>query len=562
MDKDWHKQYEPGVPYNIDPDQYTSFAHMLEKMIDKYSSKPCYISLNKSLSYQQVDILSQRFAGYLQTQCGCVKGERIAMLMLNTLQYPVALFGALRAGLIVVGVSPLSSPAEVNRILDETEPSCVLVMANLAPTLESALVISHPISVKHIIVSQIGDLLGFIKGPVINFIAKLKTKTPSWNLPHSTSFKESIQEKHYKAFIKPIIEPQDIAFLSYTSGRDAPLPKCVMFTHRNMVSQILQVNSWLNPYWKTDPKGVFLCMMPFYHTSIVLVTLSVTLQGFPTMLAINSLDIPSLIKEFKKNIYFATISINSLIRALLENENIKKVDFSNLTLTGGWGGFTGMDVVQWKGMTGNMIVEGYGSLEAPVSSINPILIDRFNTKIGLPLPSVEIKICDDDGNELPIDTPGNLWVRGPHVMKGYWKNSELTKANLTSDGWFNTGDVMTLDHEGFLGFVDRKSDVIITPSGPVYPSEVEVVIGFIKNVREVAIASQITKNGDQIIKAFIVRKDNNLTINEVKTHCQKYLVDYQVPHEIEFRDTLPKTDMGDIRRRTLREESQINKDMK
>lgn len=553
MDKNWYKHYEPGVPYKIDADQYPSFPHMLEKMIDKYSNKPCFINLNTSLSYQQVDILSQRFAGYLQNQCGCVKGDRIAMLMLNTLQYPVAIFGALRAGLIVVGISPLNSPTEVNRILKETEPTCVLVMANLAPTLESALAISHPSSVKQIIVSQIGDLLGFFKGPIINLIAKHKAKTPSWHLPKVINFKETIQAKYQKTFIKPLIEPQDVAFLSYTSGRDAPLPKCAMFTHRNMVSQILQVNVWLNAYWKTDPKGAYLCIMPFYHTSIVLVTLSITLQGFPTMLAINPLDIPGLIAEFKKNIYFATVSINSLIRGLLADEAIKEVDFSNLTLSGGWGGFTGMDIVQWKGMTGNMIIEGYGSLEAPVSSINPILLDRFNAKIGLPLPSVEIKICDDDGNELPIDTPGNLWVRGPHVMKGYWRNPELTKANLTYDGWFNTGDVMTLDHDGFLAFVDRRTDVIMTPSGPVYPSEIEVVIAFIKSVQEVAIASQTTKNGEQIIKAFIVRKDNNLTINEVKTHCQKYLVDYQVPQEIEFRDTLPRTDIGDICRRSLRD---------
>jgi long-chain acyl-CoA synthetase len=553
MDKNWHKHYEPGVPYTIDPDQYASFAHMLEKMFDKYSTKPCFMSFNTSLSYQQIDILSQRFAGYLQSQCGCVKGDRIAMLMLNTLQYPVAIFGALRAGLIVVGVSPLSSPTEVNRILKETEPTCVLVMANLAPTLESALAISHPSSVKQIIVSRIGDLLGFFKGPLINLIAKHKVKTPSWHLPKVINFKETIQAKYQKTFIKPLIEPQDLAFLSYTSGRDGPIPKCAMFTHRNMVSQILQVNAWLNPYWKTDRKGLFLCMMPFYHTSIVLVTLCITLRGLPTMLGINSLDTPDLIKEFKKNIYFATVSINSLIRALLQDENIKKVDFSNLTLTGGWGGFTGMDIVQWKGMTGNMIIEGYGSLEAPVSLINPILLDRFNAKIGLPLPSVEIKICDDDGNELPIDTPGNLWIRGPHVMKGYWRNPELTNAYLTYDGWFNTGDVMTLDHDGFLAFVDRRTDVIMTPSGPVYPSEIEVVIALIKSVQEVAIASQTIKSGEQIIKAFIVRKNNNLTINEVKTHCQKYLVDYQVPQEIEFRDTLPKTDMGDIRRQSLRD---------
>lgn len=556
MNTNWFKNYDPDVPHTIDPDQYTSMIQLLEEGFKKYADKPCFINFKESLTYSQVDTLSQCFAGYLQNQCGCVKGDRIAMLMLNTLQYPVAIYGALRAGLIVVGISPISTAESIRRILKETEPKCILVLSNLAPVLESALAVDPPSSIKQIIVSHMGDLLGFFKGSLTNFTAKYKAKTLNWDLPNVIMFKETIKMNFKDLFIQPDIVPEDPAFLQQSSGRDGPIPKCVIFSHRNMISQILQITSWLTGFWKGKHNNGFLSLMPLYHHATLTPCICCSLQGYANVLVTNPLDIPGMINELEHNEYFGTICISSLIRNLMLNDKINEIDFTNFELTGGWGGFYGIDIIRWKTLTDSMIIEGYGSVEAPISTINPITLNQFNTKVGLPLPSVEIKICDDEGKELPIDTRGELWIRGPHVTKGYWNNPDLTTKSFTEDGWFRTGDIVTIDHDGFLGFVDRKSDVIMTTAGPVYPSDIEVVIAFMKGVQEVVIASQKSKEQGTIIKAFVVRSNTSLTIEDIKKHCQKYLLEHQVPHEIEFRETLPKTELGYHFRRVLREESE------
>lgn len=556
----WYKNYDPGVPHTIDPDQYTSYVQIIEQMFEQYPDNPMFINFDKSLTFKQVDILSQCFAGYLQSKCGCVKGERIAMLMLNTLQYPVAIFGALRAGIVVVGISPLSKPAEVNRILNETEPTCVLVLSNLAPVLESALLISPTPSVKQIIVAQIGDLLGFFKGNVINIIAKHKSKTANWHLPNAIRFNKTIQAHFQKVYVKPQIDAHDIAFLSHTNGRDAPLPKCVVYTHRNVVAQYLQLSSWFNPFFETPHEGAFLAMMPMYHLAIIISSLVACGKGYPCSLTTNARDIPAIIEDLANHKYFGTMCISRLLKALLLNDELRKVDFSNFEFIAGWGGFFSIDMIRWKSLTGRLIMEGYGTREIQVSALNPFSIKNFNNKIGLPLPSTEAKICDELGNELPINTRGELWIRGPQVMKEYWKNPELTKATLTEDAWFRTDDIMTMDDEGYLSFVDRKADVIMTPSGPVYPSDIEVVIAFMEGIQEVAVTAFHSKQLGKIIKAFIVKSapinENQITSEDVKVHCIKYLLPNQVPDEVEFRTELPKTDMGYLFRRLLREESE------
>jgi long-chain acyl-CoA synthetase len=556
MDKNWYKNYDQGVPHTIDPDQYSSFVPMLEEMFEKYSNQPCFINFDKHLTYKQVDILSQRFAGYLQSECNCVKGDRIAMLMLNTLQYPVAIFGALRAGLIVVGISPLSQPVEVNRILNETEPKCVLVLSNLAPVLESALALDPAFSIRHIIVSHIGDLLGFFKGPLINFVAKHKAKTPLWHLPNVIPFKETIKERYQKIFIKPPIEAQDPAFLDYTSGRDSPIPKCVIYTHRSIVASVMQLSAWFAPLFQEKLQGTYLVMMPIYLTTYLMASIEISRRGYASSLITNPLSIPGIINEIKNHDYFGTLCISRLLKALLLHEELKKVDFSNLKFTGGWGGFFGIDILRWKTITGTLIMSGYGGREIHIGSINPYTLKTFNNKVGLPLPSIEIKICDENGNELPHDSRGELWIRGPQVISGYWKNTELTKTVFTDDGWFKTGDIMTLDGEGFLGFIDRKSDVIMTAVEPVYPSDIEVVIAFLEGVQEVAVTSQNSKQHGQIIKAFIVKNKPELSAEAVKSHCRKYLLEHQIPQEVEFREQLPKTDLGYLFRRLLREEGE------
>jgi long-chain acyl-CoA synthetase len=559
MDKVWHKHYDPGVPHTIDPDQYPSLTHMLDFITEKHSNKTAFINFNTHITFQAVDDLSKRFAGFLQHDCGCQKGDRIAMLMLNTLQYPVAIFGALRAGLVVVGISPLSLAEEVDRILQDTTPTCVLVLANLAPILESALTLTQAHSIKTIIVSHIGDLLGVPKGSLINFVANYKAKTPAWHLPNAIDFKKTIQKKYQSLFVKANIEPDDIAFLSYTSKRDASVAKCAMLTHRNSIAQILQVDAWTffytNQVINVAEKNPFFCMMPLYYSTLVLVTLSFSLRGLPTILALNPLDIPSLVSELKKIPVFGILGIHSLIRALVEDGKIKEADFSNLRLSAGWGGFFGLDMLRWKMLTGSTLVEGYGSAEAPILFINPFSLKRYNAKIGLPLPSTEAKICDDNGNELPLNMRGELWVRGPQVMKGYWKKPELTQATITNDGWLKTGDIMTVNEEGYFAFVDRKTDVIITDAGPIYPCDIEVVIAFMRGIKEVNVASSKTKENKTIIKAFVVKNQADITEEMILLHCETYLLPEQVPNEIEFREALPKTDMGYTFRRLLREEN-------
>jgi long-chain acyl-CoA synthetase len=555
MDKNWYKHYDPDVPHTIDPDQYTSFVQMMEEMFNKHSHKPCFTNFNTSLSYRQVDILSQRFAGYLQSECGCAKGDRIAMLMLNTLQYPVAILGALRAGLIVVGISPLAKPDEVHRIVNETEPKCILVLSNLAPVLESAFAISSPSSIKHIIVSHLGDLLGFFKGPFVNFIAKRKLMTPRWNLPNTILFKKTILAKYYKVFSKPAIESQDIAFLSHTSGRDGPLPKCVMLTHRNLVATVLQIKAHFTPFFESRNQGGFLVILPLYHPSNFLFSMTMLCEGYASSLITNPRDIRSIINDMKTHAYFGTLCISRLLKALLLDEEIKNANFSNFQFIAGWGGFFGIDLFRLKTLTGITLMDGYGNRESQICAGNPYSIKTLNTKIGLPLSSVEAKICDVNGKELPANARGELWIRGPQVMKGYWKDPELTQSVLTEDGWFKTGDIMTIDDNGFLSFIDRKTDLIMTAIGPVYPSDIESVIALIEGIQEVMVVGLNSNHLDEkTIKAFIVKNDNAITAGAVIAHCIKYLLKHQIPHEVEFRDELPKTDIGYAFRRLLREE--------
>lgn len=404
--------------------------------------------------------------------------------------------------------------------------------------------------------SHIGDLLGFFKGTLINFVAKHKAKTPSWHLPNVIMFKKTIHARYQTAFIKPVIKGQDVAFLSDTSGRDSPIPKCVMYTHRNIVASVMQLSAWFNPLFLEKLEGTYLVMMPMYFPSLLMTCTEMARRGYASSLITNPRDIPGIIHEFKNHIYFATLCISRLLKALLLQEELKKIDFSNLKFTGGWGRFFGIDILRWKTITGNLIMSGYGSREVQIASINPYSFKDMNNKVGIPLPSIEVKICNENGKELPNEARGELWVRGPQVSIGYWKNPELTKTVFTDDGWFKTGDIMTMDSDGFLGFIDRKSDVIITAVEPVYPSDIEVVIAFMEGIQEVAVSSQHSKQLGQIIKAFIVKNNPEVTAEDVKTHCRKYLLDHQIPQEVEFREQLPKTDMGYLFRRLLREEAE------
>lgn len=554
MDKPWYKHYDPDVPHTIDTEQYASFAHMLEETFEKYDKKPCFYNFNTNITYSQVNKLSQRFAGYLQSVYQCVRGDRIAVLMLNTLQTPVSIFGALRAGLIVVGISPLSSPEEINRILHETEPKCVLVLSNLAPILESALSISHPPCIKHILVSHLGDLLGLFKGPLYTYVAKRKAKTPPYQLPNVTPFKKTILKKYQNAFTKPVLELENIAYLSYTSGRDET-PKCVIYSHRNLVALVMQLSTWFIPFFKSEHKGMYLVMMPMYHPTNLLACFVLLRGGYASDLITNPRDISGMIHQLQNHTYVGTLCISRLLKALLLNDEIKKVDFSSFKFTGGWGGFWGIDIIRWKTLTGTLIMSGYGSREIQIGSINPYSQKTINNKVGIPLPSVDVKLCDENGNEVLPNTRGELWVRGPQVMKGYWNKPDLTKACITDDGWYKTGDIMTIDNDGYLGFIDRKCDVIMTTVGPVYPSDIEVVIAFMKGIQEVVVTGLNSKEGKYIIKAFIVKTENEVTAEAVIEHCKKYLLTHQLPHEVEFREELPKTDMGYLFRRRLREES-------
>ncbi len=557
VEKLWLKSYEPGVPEFINPDQYSSLVDLAEESFAKFKDKTCYTNMGASQTYQQIDDKSQAFAGFLQHTCQLAAGERVAIMMPNVMQYPVCLFGVLRAGNVVVNVNPLYTPRELRRVLQDSGAKCIVVLANFAHVLEQAL---EGTDVKHVVVTELGDLLGCLKGALVNSVVKyVKKMVPAWHIQGAFRFKDIISDKHKQAFKRVEVKSDDLAFLQYTGGTTGGV-KGAMLTHRNMVSNVLQASAWIDrSLLHRTIEGGIITALPLYHIFSLTANCLVFLRvGIPNILITNPRDIPGFIKELKRQPFAIMTGVNTLFNALLHNEEFAKLDFSKFIFTLGGGMAVQRAVAEkWQKVTGVALIEAYGLTETcPAVTINPMNLQAYNGAIGLPLSSTTIKIIDDNNQEVGLGVAGELCVQGPQVMRGYWNQPDKTAEVIDANGWLHTGDIATIDDKGFVRLVDRKKDIIIVSGFNVYPNEVEDVIATLKGVKEVAVIGVKNEEHGEIVKAFIVKSDPELTSAQVVAHCRKDLTGYKVPREIEFREELPKTNVGKVLRRALREEEE------
>ena len=554
MDKIWLKSYPEGVPAEIDYTQYRSINQLFDESFRKFADRNAYVCMDKFLSYGELDQLSQRFGAWLQSR-GLKKGARVAIMMPNVLQYPVAMAGALRAGYTVVNVNPLYPPRELQHQLNDSGAEAIVVLENFATTVEQ--VLSHT-PVKHVVVASMGDLLGGLKGMLVNFVVRnVKKMVPAYSLPGATTFKQALAEGGRQAFKPAEVGPDDIAFLQYTGGTTG-VSKGAVLLHRNVIANVLQNEAWLQMKSAGD-QLVFVTALPLYHIYSLTISAFMGMRlGGLCLLIPNPRDIPGFVKELAKYKVAVLPAVNTLYNALLNNPDFGKLDFSTYKLCNG-GGMAVQQAVadRWLKVTGTPIIEGYGLSEtSPVATANRVDIKEFTGTIGVPIPSTEVQILDDDGNPLPFGQAGEIAIRGPQVMAGYWNRPEETAKVMTPDGFFKTGDVGIMDEKGSTRIVDRKKDMIIVSGFNVYPNEVEGVVAAHPGVLEVACIGVPDKNSGEAVKLFIVKKDPNLTAEQILDFCKHELTAYQKPKYIEFRDELPKTNVGKILRRQLRDEKQ------
>jgi long-chain acyl-CoA synthetase len=552
MEKIWLKSYTPGVPAEINPDSYLSLVELLVKCGEKFGSKPAFSNLGTKISYEQLVQQTQVFAAFLQQKLKLTKGERIALMMPNILQYPVAMFGALQAGLVVVNVNPLYTARELIHQLNDAGVQTIVILESFATVLQEAL---PQTSIKNIIVTQIGDLFPAPKAWLVNFIVKyLKKMVPTWQLPQAISFKQALKQGAQKAFQAPTVRGDDLAFLQYTGGTTG-IAKAAELTHRNMLANIEQIYAWTGSLTK-EGEEIIVTALPLYHIfSLTANCLTFFKLGSHNVLITNPRDIPLFNKLIKKIPFTIMTGVNTLFNALLNNPQFHELNFKSLRFVIGGGMAVQKAVAErWQQLTGVHILEGYGLTEAsPVVCVNPLHVTQYNGSIGLPLPSTDIKICNDEGEELPLGEIGELWVKGPQVMRGYWHAPEETRKVLTQDGWLLTGDIAKVDAQGFVRLVERKKDLIIVSGFNVYPTEIEDVIAEHPLVIEVAVIGVTSTTTGEAVKAFIVAKDKALSAEEIIVFCRKRLTAYKVPKQIEFRSELPKSNVGKVLRRKLRE---------
>ncbi len=562
MEKNWYDSYSEGINKEIDPDQYSSIVDFFEKHCEKYSDLRAVSNMGTALTYRELEEKTRHFASYLQNTLQLKKGDRLAIMMPNCLQYYISLLGALRAGLTVVNVNPLYTPRELTHQLSDSGTESIVIMANFGHTLQESL---PNVPIKNIIVTQLGDMHSFLKGHIVNIVVKyFKRMVPPFFLPDAIDFNTALSEGADKIFNAVDISATDTAFLQYTGGTTG-VAKGAVLSHRNIIANALQCMEWASLQLRLGEE-VTITPLPLYHIfSLTIGCIVMIGLGAESVLITNPRDIPGFIKELKHTPFTFMISINTLCNALLNNEDFKNVDFSRLNsvITGGMA--TTKNVAdRWEEVTGVPITEGYGLTEtSPVITINSFEKGVFTGGIGYPIPSTEVDVRDEEGNSVPVGEVGELCVRGPQVMSGYWNMPEETAKVLSNDGWLRTGDMVTINDEGLVTVVDRKKDMILVSGFNVYPNEVEEVIMSHPKVLEAAVIG--VENEDhtgEAVKAVIVRKDPELTFDEIIAFCRKQLTPYKVPHYIDFRDELPKTPVGKILRRVLREEEKEKKDVK
>ena len=556
MDKFWLKSYPSGVPAEIDFNQYQSLVQLLDESFKKYASRNAYACMGKFLTYAELDVMSKQVAGWLQSK-GLAKGARVAIMMPNVLQYPVVLAAVLRAGYTVVNVNPLYTPRELEHQLKDSGAEAIFILENFATTLEQVL---SRTAVKHIVVTSMGDMLGMVKGAVVNLVVrKLKKLVPAFSLPTATPFKTMLAQAEHCTLHAVKLGHDDLAFLQYTGGTTG-ISKGAMLSHRNIIANILQNDAWLIPEQATEhglePKTI-VCALPLYHIFALTVCSLLGMRiGAMNLLIPNPRDIPGFIKElrnYKVNIFPA---VNTLYNGLLNNPEFATLDFSGYEICSG-GGMAVQQAVadKWLKTTGCAIAEGYGLSEtSPVVTANPVNTKDFSGTIGLPISSTEIQILDDDGHPVALGQAGEIAIRGPQVMAGYWNRPDETAKVMTADGFFKSGDIGIMDERGYTKIVDRKKDMILVSGFNVFPNEVEGVIAMHPGVLECACVGVPDANSGEAVKLFVVRKDPNLTAEQLLEYCKHELTAYKKPKYIEFRSELPKTNVGKILRRELRDQ--------
>jgi long-chain acyl-CoA synthetase len=555
MERIWLKQYPAGVPADIDVTQYTSLVELLEESFAKFSDRKAFICMDKSISYRDLDEMSLALAAYLQSK-GLQKGARVALMMPNVLQYPVSTAAVLRAGYAVVNVNPLYTPRELEHQLKDSGAEAVIVLENFATTVQQVIAKT---AVKHVIVGSMGDLLGF-KGVIINLVVRrVKKMVPAYSIPGAVTFNDALAAGRGMKLNKPKLTPDDAAFLQYTGGTTG-VSKGATLLHRNILANVLQNDAWLQPALKKPPhvdQLFIVCALPLYHIFALTACFLLAMRaGGVNLLIPNPRDMAGFIKELMKYQVNFFPAVNTMYNGLLHHPDFNKVDFSKLKVSNGGGMAVQRPVAeQWKKLTGCSIAEGYGLSEtSPALTCNPPTAVDFNGSIGIPMPSTYLSIRDDDGNEVPLGQPGEICAKGPQVMAGYWNRPDETAKVMTSDGYFRTGDIGVMTPDGYTKIVDRKKDMILVSGFNVYPNEIEEVIASHPGVLECAVIGVEDARSGEAVKAFVVKKDPNVTAEDIIKFCGTQLTNYKVPKQIEFRTDLPKTNVGKILRRELRDE--------
>ncbi len=555
MEKIWLKQYPAGVPAQIQVDLYASLVTLMEESFTKYRNLPAYLFMGKTVTFGQVDDASRAFAAYLQS-LGMDKGDRVAIMLPNVPQYPVVVAAILRAGYVVVNVNPLYTPRELQHQLEDSGAKAIVILENFAATLAQVI---DAVPTKKVVLAAMGDMLGLIKGAIVNHVVRnVKKLVPPFALPQAVRFNDALSQGRRKSYTPPKIGPDDIAVLQYTGGTTG-VSKGAVLLHRNLVANLLQSEAWYQPALKKIPAGeqiVTVCALPLYHIFGFNTNMMLSMRmGGCNILIPNPRDIPALLKELSQHKFHSFPAVNTLFNAIANHPDFDKVDWSSLKISVGGG----MAVQQatarlWLEKTGCPICEGYGLSEtSPGATCNPVDATTYSGNIGLPMPNTEIALLDDDGNEVPLGTPGEIAIRGPQVMAGYWQRPDETAKVMTGDGFFRTGDIGTVDERGYFRIVDRKKDMILVSGFNVYPNEIEDVLTQMPGVLEAAAVGVADNKTGEAVKVVIVKRDQGLSETDVRAFCEANLTGYKRPKVVEFRKDLPKTPVGKILRRELRD---------
>ncbi len=546
----------PGVPTEIDVHEFSSLGDLFDRSVKSFASRVAYINMGRSLTYAELDRQSRDFSAYLQSVLKLPRGARIAVMMPNLLQYPVCIFGALRAGYVVVNCNPLYTPRELEHQLKDSGAEAIVIVENFAHVLQDVMRAGH-VPLKHVVVTGLGDMLGFPKSLLINFAVRyIKKMVPAWHLPGAQRFNEALT-RGKAASLQPVkVGHDDIAFLQYTGGTTG-ISKGAMLTHRNIIANLQQAHAWLKPVLSTSGEEVIVTALPLYHIFALTANCLTFLKiGATNLLITNPRDIPGFVKELAQHPFTCLTGVNTLFNAMLHNPDFARLDFSRLKVTLGGGMAVQKAVAEkWKQVTGHPLIEAYGLTEtSPAATINPLNLPEYNGSIGLPVPSTEVAIRSDEGHYLSPGETGEICVRGPQVMKGYWNRRDETDKVLLPDGFLLTGDVGIMDGQGFVRIVDRKKDMILVSGFNVYPNEVEDIVASHPGVLEVAAIGVPDEKSSEAVMIFVVKKDPNLTAEALVAHCRESMTGYKVPKHVEFRSELPKTNVGKILRRALRDE--------